>query len=399
VKLGLVKTGFPLGERHATEATRLNELNLAIKLLGYYYLRTRVVDLSRVTLRKTREPANRVAIKGYNEYTYLLDEYRSKSSGGHLLNYHTSRRTREIIKQVFVKYLVAPDWTSAINSRVLHHRITMPAISLHGDPRNLIESQQCIKVNHIATQRAIIWVRYTTFQASYSELPQYPTFLWEECEYLPTIDEDELEEKKLREENQVRETSVKTLEVTDQEFWAVSHIHLTRVDCVSETALKSLLNPRPRIRTPPPMPYVEHEDFEEEPKHLEPPERGESEWTRSTSISPRRSVCEGLQPRRSRSASAGRRHLDRSRSRSRAPPVVAPSSPPRRRGPTRRTRLAVRGQMAAAKLVHMKLQAEILANSIGQEVFDSVSTMEAVRRANPRLRQENISVAINPAED
>jgi hypothetical protein len=47
----------------------------------------------------------------------------------------------------------------------------------------------------------------------------------------------------------------------------------------------------------------------------------------------------------------------------------------------------------------MKLQAEILANSIGQEVLDNVSTMEAVRRANPRLRQENISVAINPAEE
>jgi len=86
VMLGLVKTWFPLGERFASEAIRLDELNLTIEVLGFYYLQTRVVDLSRLTLRKTKEPANRVAIKGYDEYSYLLDEYRSKMSGGHHLN-------------------------------------------------------------------------------------------------------------------------------------------------------------------------------------------------------------------------------------------------------------------------------------------------------------------------
>jgi len=320
-------------------------------------------------------------------------------SGGHLLNYHTSRRTREIIKQVFIKYLVAPDWTSAINSKILHHRIDVPAISLHGDSRNLMESQQSIKVNHTATQRATVRVRYTTFQASYSELPEYQKFLWEECEFLPTVDEDEMEEKKLREENQVMETSVKTQDLTDQEFWIVSHNNLTRVDCISDSALSSLLNPRLRIRTPPPMPYAKHEDFDEEPRHLEPEERGESEWTRSTSDSPRRSARVGFQPRRHRSTSGGHRHPDRSRSRSKAMLAISPSSAPRRRGPTRRTRSAMRGQMTAAKLVHMELQAEQLANSIGQGVFDSIAMLEAVRRANLQLRQENTSIAINPAEE
>jgi len=49
--------------------------------------------------------------------------------------------------------------------------------------------------------------------------------------------------------------------------------------------------------------------------------------------------------------------------------------------------------------VHMELQAEQLANAIGQGVFDSVSTLEAVRRANLRLRQEDTQVAINPAKE
>ena len=60
----------------------------------------------------------------------------------------------------------------------------------------------------------------------------------------------------------------------------------------------------------------------------------------------------------------------------------------------------MRGQATAAKLIHMELQAEILANCIGQDVFDSVSMLEAVRRANLRLRQEDTTgVAINPAEE
>jgi len=81
VKLGLIKTWFPLGDRFISESIKLNELNLAIKVLGYYYLQTRVVDLSRLTLRKTKEPTNRVAITGYDEDTYLLGEYRSKTNG------------------------------------------------------------------------------------------------------------------------------------------------------------------------------------------------------------------------------------------------------------------------------------------------------------------------------
>jgi len=256
---------------------------------------------------------------------------------------------------------------SATKTKVPFHKIDVPAISLHGDPRNLMEDQQSIRLSHIATQRATIRVWYTTFKASYSELPEYQKFLWEECEFLPTVDEDEMEEKKLREENQVMESTVKTLELTDQEFWIVSHINLTRVDCVTEEALASLLNPRPRIRTPSPMPSVEFEEYEEEPKHLEPPERGESE---------------GLQPRTSRS-------------RSRTPPTSAPSSTLHHRAPTRRSRSVVRGHMVTARLEHMRLQAEKLANTIGQETLDSAVISEAVRRANLRLRQENTSGAID----
>ena len=140
---------------------------------------------------------------------------------------------------------------SATKTKVPFHKIDVPAISLHGDPRNLMEDQQSIRLSHIATQRATIRVWYTTFRASYSDLPEFPTFLWENCEYLPAIneDEDESQDMMLREENQVKELSVKTLEITDQEFWTISHANLTRVDCVTEEALASLLNPRPRIRT------------------------------------------------------------------------------------------------------------------------------------------------------
>ena len=48
----------------------------------------------------------------------------------------------------------------------------------------------------------------------------------------------------------------------------------------------------------------------------------------------------------------------------------------------------------------MELQAKILTNSIGQDVFDQVSTLEAVRRANLRLRQEDTAKnTSSPAEE
>ena len=54
----------------------------------------------------------------------------------------------------------------------------------------------------------------------------------------------------------------------------------------------------------------------------------------------------------------------------------------------------------AARLLHMELQAKILANSIGLGIFDEVSTLEAIRRANLRLRQEDTAgITINPAEE
>ena len=104
IKLGLVKTWLPLGDRYLSESIKLDKLNLAIEVLGYYYLQTRVVDLSRLTMRKSRESANRVSITGHDEYVYVLGEYRSKTNGGHLVNFHTSRHAREILKQVFIKF-------------------------------------------------------------------------------------------------------------------------------------------------------------------------------------------------------------------------------------------------------------------------------------------------------
>lgn len=64
VKLGLVKSWLPLGDRYLRESLKLERLNLAIEVLGYYYLHTRVVGLSRLTMRKSRESANRVNIMG-----------------------------------------------------------------------------------------------------------------------------------------------------------------------------------------------------------------------------------------------------------------------------------------------------------------------------------------------
>ena len=60
----------------------------------------------------------------------------------------------------------------------------------------------------------------------------------------------------------------------------------------------------------------------------------------------------------------------------------------------------MRDQAMAARAQHMVLQAKILADSIGQDILDEVSMLEAVRRANLRLRQEDTAGSTsNPAEE
>ena len=124
----------------------------------------------------------------------MLGEYRSQSNGGHLINFHTSCCAREIIKQVFIKYKVTPDWNTPINSPEQHVRIDVPAISLHGDRRNLLDCQPTGKMHYIPTQRATVRVHFTTFQASYSKLPKLDNFLWEDIDILSIPDEDEMQE-------------------------------------------------------------------------------------------------------------------------------------------------------------------------------------------------------------
>jgi len=60
-----------MGKTYAMEALRIERMNLALEVLGYYYLRTRVVDLSKLMVRKTSSSTNRVNIRGYDSYSFV----------------------------------------------------------------------------------------------------------------------------------------------------------------------------------------------------------------------------------------------------------------------------------------------------------------------------------------
>ena len=120
---------------------------------------------------------------------------------------------------------------------------------------------------------------------------------------------------RLREENQVEETTVKRADLKDQNFWKTSRDHLIRLTNLgmtprelSDSPTRNLAIPPPRVRSS----SREHtkEEFHKEPNLQEPEERGETEsleitirQTRKPAGS-RRSALERIHPPRSMSTSA-----------------------------------------------------------------------------------------------
>ncbi len=123
------------------------------------------------------------------------------------MNFHTSRRAREILRQVFSKYKVLPDWETAIASREQYHRIEVPAIILHGDKCNLMDPPPSENLQYIPNQRAAVRVRFRTFKAEYMHLPKFVKFPWDEVNITSAGGGDEKQWSSsrhwLREENQV----------------------------------------------------------------------------------------------------------------------------------------------------------------------------------------------------
>ena len=271
------------------------------------------------------------------------------------MNFHTSCHAHEILKQVFTKYKVMPDWETAINSQEQFFRIDVPAITLHGDKRNLMDPQPTTNLHYIPNQRAAVRVRYTTFKAEYTKLPKIDQFPWEEVNITSATGGDDkqltLTRHRLRAEKQVEEKTAQNQGLKDLEFWLVSKDHVTRLINLgiqlSDSPSRSLAKPLLRIRTPSPREDMQDEEFIEEPKHLEPEERGEIENLEvairqsrmQTSAGPRLSAVDQIYPPRSRSMSSDRvdRNLDRSRSKTKIRPAAGPSFPrraPRRQSPS-----------------------------------------------------------------
>jgi hypothetical protein len=342
IKLGLVKSWLPLGESFTREALQVECLNLAIEVLGYYYLHTRVVDLSRLTTRKSKDHHNRVNIQGHDQEVYITTEYRF--NGGYIINYHTARRAREILRQVFANYKVLPDWELAITSTELYYRIEEPAITIFGSKRNLMDPPPKENLLYITNQRAAVRVRFATLKAERTHLPKFAIFPWEEVNITSAREgygkQWSSSRHRLREENQVEETTAKRADLKDQDFWKTSRDHVIRLSNLgmtprklSDSPTRSLTIPPPRARSPP-----REQELHEEPNLQETEERGEIEnleitirQTRTPAGS-RRSALERIHPPRSRSISAERadRHRDRSRSRTKPKPAAGPAASSRR---------------------------------------------------------------------
>ena len=229
VHLSVMKSWLPMGKLNAMEALRIERMNLALEVLGYYYLRTRVVDLSKLKVRKTSSPTNRVNIRGHDGYSFVESEYRSANKGGHLINFHTARRAHDIIRQVFSINLLKPDWETAINSCDTFKRINIPSIN----KRPIMEPEPNQALYNIIPKRAKIRVKYTTGVSNISSLPKVTHFPLDEVNISAMSGEDERQRSSvrghLRPENQIKDLSCRHMEISTQEFWQISKNHVTRL--------------------------------------------------------------------------------------------------------------------------------------------------------------------------
>jgi len=163
---------------------------------------------------------------------------------------------------VFANYKVQPDWELAINSTELYHKIEEPAITIFSSKRNLMNPPPKENLLFIMNQQAAVRVRFVTLKADRTHLPKFAIFPWEEVNITSAKGgygkQWSSSRHRLREENQVEETTVKRAVLKDQEFWKAYRDHLIRISNLgmiphklSDSPSRFLDVPPPRVRSPP----------------------------------------------------------------------------------------------------------------------------------------------------
>jgi len=134
VRVALAKSWMPRNVRNQTKALRIFRLNLALEVLAYNWLRTRCIDLSRLTMELSKDdtvitPDNVMEIPGFDDHVFLPKAYRNMESDPMEVSYFSGRRAREQIRRVMKIHGVEPDWLQALNSEDKDEHIPVPGLT------------------------------------------------------------------------------------------------------------------------------------------------------------------------------------------------------------------------------------------------------------------------------
>jgi len=152
-------------------------MNKALLVVGYHWLRCRVSALINPTLHEVRgrDAEDTMEIRDLEEYKFVDDMY-TQQYGGLEVGEHAGRQIREILRRVFLKYGLEPQWETATNSQGRYFRIPEPRVFFNGRSRRLPEpTTGKIPAHEVVKKRAEIRQKYVSGQSDDRELP--PTYL------------------------------------------------------------------------------------------------------------------------------------------------------------------------------------------------------------------------------
>jgi len=117
-------------------------------------------------------------VRDLEDYKFVTDMYQDQHHGGMEIGEHAGRQIREILRRVFLKYGLEPQWESAINSQGRFFRIPEPRVHFNGRSRRLPEpTAGNIPPHEVVRRRAEIRQSYIAGKSEDRVLP--PTHLEE----------------------------------------------------------------------------------------------------------------------------------------------------------------------------------------------------------------------------
>jgi hypothetical protein len=140
IRCALVKSWMPRNFTNQVTALRVFRLNLAMEVLGFYWLQARVIDLSRLTMEEVKAETvitedNAMEIPGYSGWVFLPKSYRNLGTNPMEVSYFSGRRARDTVRRVLKITGAEPSWERALLTDNPEEKINKPQITHHGITR------------------------------------------------------------------------------------------------------------------------------------------------------------------------------------------------------------------------------------------------------------------------